>query len=92
MKITLIEDLSRPDKNQINRVTREQIKERLPALFAQALREDPKLQKQLNNHLKKYGKKREEELKKMMKEVAQEVLQNFHRLLWFKRNFWKRGL
>jgi len=92
MKITLIEDLSRSEKNQINRVTREQIKKRLPTLFAQALREDPKLQKQLETHLKEYGKKREEELKKMMKEIAVEVLQNLHRVLWLKRNFWIRNL
>jgi hypothetical protein len=80
MEKILFEELSKTDKNQIEKMIKSEIKDLI----------DKDLEKTVLNLLKKELNGKDMENK--MSEISKEVLVSLYKTLWLKRNFWVNNI
>jgi hypothetical protein len=80
MKKLLFEELTKTDKEQVERMIKSQIKDLI----------NKDLEKTVLDLLKKELKGKDTE--KMMTEISKDVLVSLYKTLWMRRNFWVTNL
>jgi hypothetical protein len=80
MKKLLFEELTKTDKEQVERMIKSQIKDLI----------NKDLEKNVLDLLKKELKGKDTE--KMMTEISKDVLVSLYKTLWMRRNFWVTNL